>query len=186
MVNRKIGLIIVICILILSGTLGGYLVACYYSSHWIAEQYYREIVFADDIVFDEQEAVAFYGNTVLISAGSRGVILEAVDYYGDTKGYELINVRMHSANDQYVEVALDISTDAVKRVEGNVLITGIDSVESSEKILAEYEQIHDKINKRVISVRVIGTTIGFAISVVISAALLVISLKHSKKSSTVA
>lgn len=185
MVNRKIGLIIVICILILSGTLGGYLVACYYSSHWIAELYYREIVFADDIVFDEQEAVAFYGNTVLISAGSRGAISEVVDYYGDTKGYELINVHM-TANDQYVEVALDISTDAVKRVEGNVLITGIDIVESSEKILAEYEQIHDKINKRVISVRVIGTTIGFAISVVISAALLVTSLKHSKKSSTVA
>lgn len=136
----------------------------------ISETCNREIVLSKDVVFNQSETTELYGDSVILPAGTTGVIADSIDYSGDTKGYDLINVHLARVDEQSYDVAIsfDQVTDT-KMNEDRTLIFDISYIESAETILSEYKNSREKYYTRIRNARLCGAVVGLSFSVLLFA-----------------
>lgn len=136
----------------------------------ISEMYYREITLAEDIVIDDPEFIEFYGKPLTLTAGMKGHTVDAIDNYGDTKGYEYINAHFLIDDGYGISIAISIDPEADTmmmrdsnyEVEVDTVVFSISKIESYQTVLSEYFQTRERFHARVRNAWVAGIAIAGA------------------------
>lgn len=181
----KLLLLFLIISLITSGVLAGYIVSRLHDP-WISGIYYKRIILSEDVVFEQPEAIDYYGDIVIIPAGTQGNISDSVSLYGDTKGYDLINVHLAEVNGKSYDVALSFDNETDTRInEARTLIFDIGYIESSEIILSEYKNSREVYFAQVRNSRVICQIVGLSVSGILSIVFFIIYVELKKQNKSV-
>ena len=137
----------------------------------ISEMYYTEITLAEDIVFDDPQFVEFYGKPVTLTAGMKGHAVDAIDKYGDTKGYEYISAHFLIEDGPGLSVAISIDPEAETtmmrdtnyEVVIDTVVFSISKIESDQTVLSGYLQTRERFHARVRTAWITGIAIAGAI-----------------------
>lgn len=179
-------LIICIALVAISVPIGLFMGNSY--EHFISETYFKEFTLVNDVVFDEPEIVDFYGGPLTFPAGTKGSISESVSGGVEIKGYEYINIHIHSENGTGVDAAISIDPDSEKGIytlEGDiygvVVVFSLKDIEDSQTILAEYEELHERYYSRVKAARKASLIASVAVSLVLSGVVYLVNANRIKK-----
>ncbi|MCR4729896.1 MAG: hypothetical protein K5881_03100 [Saccharofermentans sp.] len=179
-------LIICIILVVISVPIGLYMGK--FSEHWISETYFKNFTLAKDVVFDEPEIIEFYGGPVKYPAGMKGSIVESISGGVEVKGYEYINIHIHSENGTVVDAAISIDPDSEKGIytlEGDiygvVVVFSLKDIEDSQTILDEYEELHERYYSRAKTARTVSLVTSVAVSLILSVAVCLVNANRIKK-----
>ena len=171
--SKKALVIITVIILIIVIPTGLFITRM--NTYGISEIYYKEFTLTEDIVFDDPQVIELIGEPVTLEAGMQGVIVDAIDYGGDTKGHEFINTRCGIGDGGLYSIVISIDPEAethaqiIKNSNATyiLLVINISKIESGQTIIPEYLQTRENYHTRVRNEWIKGA----AITVTIAAAL---------------
>lgn len=159
-------------------------------SRQVVESYRSEITLKETIVLDDQNTLNKFNGPITLEKGTRGEILDAFDWYSESHGYKHIKARF-TLDDKRLDVILvfekesERSEDNIQVVDSTItngngeeqqIIPGtitvsdppfidINSVEDSQRIIFEFQQVQESYNQKVKQTVIIGSVISVIISI---------------------
>ena len=135
----------------------------------------RQIILAEDVVFDDGYNTSFHDGPLYITKGTAGYITDEANYNADDSGEEFIHAVFQASDGEFIDVLL--STDMPSDRTPPLLID-ISKIESSQEVLSEYKQSRVDLRTRIRNTRIAGALIGFAVLAVITVIVLVVNKKR--------
>lgn len=174
--SKKALVIITVIILIIVIPTGMFITRM--NTYGISEIYYKKFTLTEDIVFDDPQVIELIGEPEILEAGTQGVIVDAIDYVGDTRGYEYISARYDIGGKGLCSVVISIDpeteTSAHVITDSNVtdilLVINISKIESGQTIIPEYLQTRENYHTRVRNEWIKGTVITVTVAAALVAA----------------
>ncbi len=174
--SKKALVIITVIILIIVIPTGLFITRM--NTYGISEIYYKEFTLTEDIVFDDPQVIELIGEPVTLEAGTQGVIVDAIDDGGDTRGYEYISAHYSIGGKGLCSVVISIDPEAETRAhvitDSNVtdilLIINISKIESGQTIIPEYLQTRENYHTRARNEWIKGTVITVTVAAALVAA----------------
>ena len=190
MKKSKATFCLMLFVFLLLSVISGFIVS-HISERNVVENYFRDIIIAEDFVIENQELTEIYGDgkPFTISSGMHGRIEDSIAASGgDTKGYEYINAYIYDVNGSSLNVAISIDPDVDNDVmvvesepdlimsESNLdntkirivyPVIGISKIDSYEEILLEYKQSREIFNSRIKVARMSGVATGIGMSIIL-------------------
>ena len=188
--SKKALVIITVIILIIVIPTGLFITRM--NTYGISEIYYKEFTLTEDIVFDDPQVIELIGEPVTLEAGMQGVIVDAIDYGGDTKGHEYINTRCGIGDGGLYSIVISIDPEAESHAQINkdsnttyiLLVINISKIESGQTIIPEYLQTRENYHTRVRNEWIKGSAITVTVAVaLVAAACLTYKRMHKRTAS---
>ena len=188
--SKKALVIITVIILIIVIPTGLFITRM--NMYGISEIYYKEFTLTEDIVFDDPQVIELIGEPVTLEAGTQGVIVDAIDYGGDTRGYEYISAHYSIGGKGLCSVVISIDPEAETRAhvitDSNVtdilLIINISKIESGQTIIPEYLQTRENYHTRVRNEWIKGTAITVTVAAALVAATCLTYKRRNKRTTS--
>lgn len=190
MKKSKITICLVFLVFLLLSVISAFIVS-QISERNIVENYFRDIIIAEDFMIENQELAEIYGDgkPLIISSGMHGRIEDSIATIGgDTKGYKYINAYIYNVNGSSLNVAISIDPNVDNDVmvvesdprsimpESNLdnakirivyPVIGISKIDSYEEILSEYKQSRENYNSRMKTARMSGVVTGIGMTIIL-------------------
>lgn len=174
--NKKIKTVIVLLIAIIVSVPLGIVIANEHAEKYCYVVFRRQIVLAEDVVFEDGFNTNNHDGPLYITKGTAGYITDEANYNADDSGEEFIHAVFPASDGEFIDVLL--STDMPSDRNPSQLID-ISKIESSQEVLSEYKQSREDLRTRIRNTRIAGALIGFAVSAVITVIVLVVNKKRS-------
>ena len=159
-------------------------------SRQVVESYRSEITLKETIVLDDQNTLNKFNGPITLEKGTKGEILDAFDWYSESHGYKHIKARF-TLDDKRLDVILvfekesEGSEDNIQVVDSTITIGNgeeqqiipgtitvsdppfidINSVEDSQRIIFEFQQVRESYNQKVKQTVIIGSVISVIIAI---------------------
>lgn len=166
------------------------------SSHK-SDEYIRDIIIRDTVVFDDQHIVKLYGGPITLEAGTAGKIHDRIDSHAEKHGYKhirasfplgegkeidvILGYEMESGKD--TEVIVETSDASVSFGDGkndwentNTIeivtpVININKISDSQTIISEFNQMHERyygvVKQTIIKDSVIAAICAFVVVAVV-------------------
>ena len=188
--SKKALVIITVIILIIVIPTGMFITRM--NTYGISEIYYKKFTLTEDIVFDDPQVIELIGEPITLEAGTQGVIVDAIDDGGDTRGYEYISARYDIGGKGLCSVVISIDseteTSAHVITDSNVtdilLVINISKIESGQTIIPEYLQTRENYHTRVRNEWIKGTAITVTVAAALVAATCLTYKRRNKRTTS--
>lgn len=126
--------------------------------------YQREIVLINNVCFDDDSTILNYGEPVVIPAGTKGLIIDKIDYWGDELGTDLIRVDFKLSDGSVFWGAISFSGTHEEKSSRSII--DINDISDSENVLSEYLDSREAYYSHINRIPIVCLALGVCISIV--------------------